>query len=577
MRPRRATNEESMEEIIDRGDSASSHLPEGWHAVDWRRVDRQVRTMQMRIAKATQEGDWRRVKALQRSLTRSFSARAVSVRRVTENQGKRTAGVDRELWETPASKWTAVSKLKQRRGYRPAPLRRVYIPKANGKERPLGIPTMKDRAMQALHLLSLEPVVESQSDPNSYGFRRNRSTADAMGQLFVCLAQKASAPWVLEADIEGCFDHINHSWLVEHARMDKQIVHKWLKAGVVYKGQLTATDAGTPQGGIISPTLANVALNGLESGLIEHLGATSSSKKVRGLKVNVVRYADDFVITGASKEVLENEVRPWVEAFLAQRGLRLSPAKTRITHIEDGFDFLGWNFRKYSGTLLIKPSKKNVQAFYGKVREIVVSHKMVKQAELIQLLNPVLRGWAQYHHPVVAKETFSRIDSLLWWRLTRWARRRHPKKSPRWVAEKYWPNVEGRSEFAVRVPTDDSAPRWARLYRLADTEIVRHQKVKGDYNPFDPKWEAYGEDLRAKRLLKSMAYRKQWASLFLSQHGKCAGCGGALSDETGWHDHHLIPRVAGGSDALSNRVLLHPVCHVQLHANGLTVVKPASD
>jgi RNA-directed DNA polymerase len=566
-----------MKKVVDNDDPASSHLPSGWHAIDWRRVEQRVRTTQMRIAKATQKSDWRRVKALQRLLVHSFSARAVAVRRVTENQGKRTAGVDRELWDTPTCKWEAVSTLKKQRGYRPLPLRRVYIPKANGKERPLGIPTMKDRAMQALHLLGLEPVVESQSDPNSYGFRRNRSTADAMSQLFVCLAHKASAAWVLEADIEGFFDQINHEWLVSHVRMDKAILQKWLKAGVVYKGQLTSTETGTPQGGIISPTAANVALNGLETGLLAHLGATMGRSKVPKLKINVVRYADDFVITGASKEVLETEVRPWVEAFLAQRGLRLSVAKTRVTHIDDGFDFLGWNFRKYSGTLLIKPSKKNVQAFYGKVKGIVMSNLMVKQVELIRLLNPVLRGWAQYHHPVVAKETFNRLDSLLWWRLTRWARRRHPTKSPKWVAEKYWATIDGRSEFAVRTPTEDDTPRWARLYRLADTEIVRHQKVKGGYNPFDPRWEAYGEELRAKRLLKSMAYRKQWASLFLSQHGQCALCGGVLTEESGWHDHHLVPRVAGGSDALSNRVLLHPVCHVQLHTLGLTVVKPASE
>lgn len=565
-----------MEEIIDDDGSASSHGPNDWQVIDWRRVEQHVRTMQMRIAKATQESDWRRVKALQRSLTRSFAARALAVRRVTENQGKRTAGVDRELWGTPTCKWEAVSAIKQQRGYRPMPLRRVFIPKANGKERPLGIPTMKDRAMQALHLLSLEPVVESQSDPNSYGFRRNRSTADAMSQLFVCLSQKAAAPWVLEADIEGCFDHINHEWLVSQVRMDRVILNKWLKAGVVYKGQLASTEAGTPQGGIISPTLANVALNGLENGLQAHIRATVVSSKVQKLKVNVVRYADDFVITGASQDLLVTVVRPWVEAFLAERGLRLSPAKTRVTHIDEGFDFLGWNFRKYSGVLLIKPSKKNVQAFYGKVKGIVKGHAMVKQAELIKLLNPVLRGWAQYHHPVVAKETFSRIDTLMWWRLTRWARRRHPKKSPRWVAEKYWPAVEGRAEFATRVRPVDGEPQWMRLYRLADTEIVRHRKVMGGYNPFDPQWEAYGEDLRAKRLLKSMAYRKQWATLFLSQQGKCVRCGGPIDEEAGWHDHHLIPRVAGGSDSLSNRVLLHPVCHVQLHALGLTVAKPAS-
>jgi RNA-directed DNA polymerase len=569
------TNEVSMEEIIDNDGSAPSHLPTGWHAIDWHRVEQQVRTTQMRIAKATQSGDWRRVKALQRSLVRSFTARALAVRRVTENQGKRTAGVDRELWQTPTRKWLAVSELKQSRGYRPLPLRRVYIPKANGKERPLGIPTMKDRAMQALHLLSLEPVVESQSDPNSYGFRRNRSTADAMSQLFVCLSRKAGAPWVLEADIEGCFDHINHEWLVRHARMDQRIVHKWLKAGVIYKGQLTATEAGTPQGGIISPTLANVALNGLETGLIAHLVQRFGKSKVQRLKVNVVRYADDFVITGMSQDLLETEVRPWVEAFLAQRGLRLSPAKTKVTHIDQGFDFLGWNFRKYSGTLLIKPSKKNVKAFYCKVRELVRSHLMVTQADLIQLLNPVLRGWAMYHHPVVAKETFSRVDALLWWRLTRWARRRHPKKVPSWVTRKYWHPVDGRTEFAVRMTSEKGEPQWLQLYRLADTEIVRHKKVKGDYNPFDPNWEAYGEDLRAQRLLRSMAYRKQWASLFLSQHGNCVRCGEAITDETGWHDHHLVPRVKGGSDLLSNRVLLHPVCHVQVHALGLSLAKPA--
>jgi RNA-directed DNA polymerase len=242
-----------------------------------------------------------------------------------------------------------------------------------------------------------------------------------------------------------------------------------------------------------------------------------------------------------------------------------------------GFDFLGWHFRKYSGTLLIKPSKKNVQAFYDKVREIVRGNLMVQQAELIQRLNPVLRGWAQYHHPVVAKETFSKLDSLLWWRLQRWARRRHPNKSPRWVTEKYWSTIEGRTEFAARTRSEDGAVYWARLYRLADTAVVRHQKVKGDYNPFDPKWEGYGEDLRAKRLAKSRAYNKQWAALFMSQQGRCALCLGAITEDTGWHDHHLLARVAGGSDAMSNRVLLHPVCHHRVHAKGLKVVKPASD
>ncbi|WP_250476335.1 group II intron reverse transcriptase/maturase [Caballeronia sp. INML1] len=555
--------------------SALSHAPDNWYAVDWRRVERNVRGMQIRIAKATREGDWRRVKALQRMLTRTLSAKLYAVRRVTQNQGARTAGVDRELWDSPESRWRAVGRLK-RRGYRPLPLRRVFIPKANGKERPLGIPTMRDRAMQALYLLALEPASESTSDPNSYGFRLNRSTADAMSQIFVVMARRSSSQWVLEADIKGCFDHINHDWLERHVPMDREVLRKWLKAGLIYKGQLQATEAGTPQGGIISPTLANVTLNGLERELIAHLGAKFGIAKAKKLKVNVVRYADDFVITGDSKEILENEVRPWVEAFLAVRGLRLSEAKTRITHIDEGFDFLGWNFRKYSGTLLIKPSRKNVQTFYRKVADTISGHKTVKQAELIRLLNPMLRGWAQYHSSVVAKQAYSRMESLVFFRLWRWSKRRHPNKNTDWVKQKYLHSTGSRNwVFAVPIVRDDGSTGLLELYQLSGMEIRRHKKVKGDFNPFDPQWEQYGEQLRQMRMWESMRYRKQWASLYMSQSGMCAHCGSALTEETGWHDHHLEYRMHGGSDALSNRVLLHPDCHRQVHVGKLVVTKPA--
>lgn len=563
-----------MRKTIDSSGSASSREPQNWHAIDWHLVERFVRTTQQRIAKATQEKDWRRVKALQRSLNHSFSARALAVRRVTENQGKRTAGVDRQLWDSPALKWAAIGRLKQQRGYRAKPLRRVYIPKSNGKERPLGIPTMFDRAMQALHLLSLEPVAETTSDPNSYGFRKHRSTADAMGQIFVSTAQKGAAPWVLEADIEGCFDHINHEWLVRHVPMNKTILRKWLKAGVIHRGHLSPTVEGTPQGGIISPTLANMCLNGLETELKLHLGAKLRKSKVKELKVHVIRYADDFVVTGNSQELLHNEIRPWIEAFLAQRGLRLSLEKTKVVNIDEGFDFLGWNFRKYKGKLLTKPSKKNVQAFYRKVRTIVKTHISVKQEDLIAELNPVLRGWAQYHHPVVAKETFSRMDSLIYWRLVRWARRRHSNKSRLWCKSRYWQRIDDRDEFAATVKTAEGSRTW-KLLKLADTEIVRHKKIKGEYNPFDPAWEEYGEKLRTKRMEKSMAYQYETSMLFIKQDGRCALCTEPLDYQSGWHDHHIVRRVDGGSDAMSNRVLLHPVCHTRLHALGLTVVKPA--
>lgn len=560
-----------MKELSQQAGSALSGAPQQWHDIDWCRVQRNVRGMQVRIAKACREGEWRRVKALQRMLTRSKSARYLAVRRVTENQGKRTAGVDRVLWDTPDAKWKAAQGLKQR-GYQPRPLRRVFIPKTNGKERPLGIPTMTDRAMQALYLLALAPIAETTGDPNSYGFRIERSTADAMGQLFISLSKKASAQWVLEADILGCFDHINHDWLIANVPTDKAVLRKWLKAGVVHKGQLQATDAGTPQGGIISPTLANMVLDGLESQLKQHLGVTRAKK----LKVNVVRYADDFVITGDSPELLESEVKPWVEQFLAVRGLRLSPEKTQIVHIDQGFDFLGWNFRKYNGKLLIKPSKKNVKAFYRKVKEVIDTHKTARQEDLIRLLNPMLRGWALYHQPVVAKQAYSRMDYRVFLKLWRWAKRRHPNKSLEWIRKKYYQTQSEQNwVFATTLMDESGAKRDVGLYSLASTPIERHKKVSGEYNPFDPAMEEMGEKLRMERMLKKLKYREQILRLFQSQKGLCALCNQPITKETGWHDHHIIYRSQGGGDSLNNRVLLHPICHQQLHARGLTVCKPA--
>lgn len=563
-----------MRELNQPVESAFSGGPKDWMTIDWHHVHRTVRGMQLRIAKATQEGDWRRVKALQRMLTRSLTAKMLAVRRVTENQGKRTAGVDRVLWTEPGQRWKAISQLRPR-GYKPLPLRRVFIPKSNGKERPLGIPTMRDRAMQALHLLALEPVAESTGDPNSFGFRQGRSTPDAMSQNFICLAKKYSPEWVMEADIKGCFDHIDHDWLVTHVRMDKAILRKWLKAGILYRGQYEPTEEGTPQGGIISPTLANVALDGLEVGLKAHVYATLGYTKAQQAKVNVIRYADDFVITGSSKEVLVETVRPWVEQFLAIRGLELSEEKTRVTHIDAGFDFLGWNFRKYSGKLLIKPSRKNAQAFYRKVKELISRHKSLRQDLLIMILNQVLRGWANYHHPVVAKNVFNSLDALLFRALWQWARRRHNNKGAKWVKDRYFHTIGTRNwVFAARREEGKAQAPMLELYQLADTPIVRHVKVKAEFNPFDPAFEQYAEKRRQDRMLRSRAHRKQWAGLYALQQGLCALCRQPITRETGWHDHHIVPRVAGGSDLLSNRVLLHPGCHTQVHALGLAVVKP---
>ncbi len=333
------------------------------------------------------------MRSLQGLLTRSTSAKALAVRRVTENRGRKTPGVDGQCWDTPDDKWQAV-KVLGNKGYKPRPLRRIHIPKASGGKRPLGIPTMRDRAMQALHLLALDPVAEVTGDQHSYGFRRERSTADAIQQVRNILARGFCAEWVLECDIKGCFDNINHDWLLANVRMHKGVLRKWLTAGFVEGGVLFATNAGTPQGGIISPVLANCALDGLQHEL-ETLFSTV--RQARAAKVNLVRYADDFVITGSSRELLESQVKPLVTRFLAARGLVLSEVKTVVTHIDDGFDFLGWNVRKFRGALVIQPSKKNVDAFLSKVRDTLRKMCASRQADVIEQLVPVIRGWADFH------------------------------------------------------------------------------------------------------------------------------------------------------------------------------------
>jgi RNA-directed DNA polymerase len=562
-----------MDDIESDFDAASPDEVSEWNSIDWKAVQSFVGKAQTRIAQAELAKDFRRVKRLQRSLTRSWQAKALAVRKVTENQGKRTCGVDRELWKTPTQKWNAVSQLNLT-GYRAKPLKRTWIPKADGRKRPLGIPTMKDRAMQALFLLALEPAAECHADPNSYGFRKGRSTHDARQQLFVCLSKKASAQWVLDADITGFFDNINHDWLLANVRMNKRVLGQWLRCGVVDKQQLQKTEAGTPQGGIISPLLANLTLDGLEAGLTRFLKDQLGTVKATKAKVHLVRYADDFVVTGDSKEVLETMVRPWVEAFLRERGLQLHEGKTRVAHIDEGFDFLGWNFRKYTGTLLIKPSQKNVKAFYGKVSNVIAEHLSKSKATLIKELNPILRGWARYHQGVVAKEVFTTLDHQIFWRLRRWGMRRHP----RWVRGKvflhYWTHDAGRWEFLATVRNRRKEAIQLQLYHLADTKIVRHKKVIGEYHPYDPAWEAYGEGLRRDRMVQTI-WSGQRLELWMTQNGKCALCDTEMDHEDSRLDnHHIVPVRLGGSDSLSNRVLLHPWCHRRLHALGLEVTKP---
>jgi RNA-directed DNA polymerase len=551
---------------------AASHAAGGWYAIDWKSAYRIVCRLQARIVKAIQEGRWGKAKALQYLLTHSFSGKALAVRRVTENQGKATPGVDREIWDTPEKKATALQTLRPR-GYRPRPLRRVYIPKSNGKRRPLGIPTMRDRAMQALYLQALDPIAETTADPNSYGFRKERSTADAIGQCHVVLSNRGGARWIFEGDIKSCFDKISHEWLLTNIPMDKAILRKWLKAGFMEKHVLHATEEGTPQGGICSPVLANMALDGLERQLRERYPkATAQSRKA---KVNLVRYADDFIISGSSKELLEREVKPLVEHFLRERGLELSPEKTQITQIEDGFDFLGQNVRDYKGTVLVKPSRKNVAALLTKIRGIIEANRQATAGHLIVQLNPVIRGWANYHRHVASKRTFTSVDHAIFRALWRWAKRRHPKKSRRWVKDRYFLSLGGRHwVFRGTVVGREGVIDPIQLYAASSMPIKRHTKVRGEANPYDPTWEPYFEGRLGVKMAGNLVGRWTLRLLWKEQDGICPVCNQKITTLTGWHNHHIRWRTHGGKDTIENRVLVHPTCHEQIHSQGLAVGKP---
>jgi RNA-directed DNA polymerase len=505
-----------------------------WLDINWDKCQIAVDKLQARIVKAQKEGRHGRVEALQWTLTHSFYAKALAVKRVTSNKGSNTAGVDHVRWATPDAKFQAIGELK-RRGYTPQPLRRVHIKKSNGKLRPLGIPTMKDRAMQALYLLALEPVAETTADGNSYGFRKERCTFDARQQCFTDLAKDISPEWILEGDIKGCFDHISHEWLLNNIPMDKVMLRKWLKCGFVFNKELFPAEEGTPQGGIISPTLANLTLDGLESILREKYKRKNINGKVFYPKVNLVRYADDFIITGRTRQVLEQEILPVVREFLQTRGLTLSEEKTKITHISEGFDFLGYNIRKYgNGKLLIKPSKEGLKKFMKKIRRIIDSNKGSKQESLIRLMNPIIVGWVNYYKYCVASDTFRKADYLIFEKLWQWARRRHPKKGEKWIRDRYFTRIKNRNWCFVANFKKGAKDDRIVLKRLYDTKITRYVKVKAESNPFDPEWDEYFKKRKEYKMLKSLNDKKTLLYLWKRQKGICPLCGEAINMDDSW-------------------------------------------
>jgi RNA-directed DNA polymerase len=459
-------------------DLTDKELAQQWKTIDWKRVNKFVNNLQSRIASAAKNENWKTVNKLSRLLTRSFYAKLFSVRKITTNKGSRTPGIDGIIWSSSADKMRSALKLTNK-DYRAKPLTRKYIRKKNGKLRPLSIPTMYDRAMQTLHSLVLGPIESATCDKTSFGFKPYRSTKDAYAYLHICLSKKNAPEWIVEGDIKACFDEINHTWILDNTPMNKRILKEFLKAGYVDNFHLFPTEKGTPQGGPISPIIGNIALNGLENALARkfysRLDGTIDKPHRNKHKINYVRLADDFVVTADSSETA-NEIIELIQTFLDPRGLTLSEEKTLVTNISKGFNFLGWNFRKYQGKLLPKPSKDSQKEVIKKIGEIISKAKAWDQDRLIRILNPIIRGWSQYHNHAVSSAVFSKLDDTVYNMLISWAKRRHSNKGSTWIMTKYWHKTGNRKYvFCTELNT---------LERFSNARIVRQRLASLNKNPF---------------------------------------------------------------------------------------------
>lgn len=537
--------------------------PENWQTLPWKQFQQNVYRLQQRIYRAERRGDRKQVHNLQRLLMRSWSARYLAVRQVAQdNRGKKTPGVDGVASLTPKQRLKYAHRL-ERLPQKADPVRRVYIPKPNNpnEQRPLGIPTLYDRVAQALVKLALEPEWKARFEPNSYGFRPGRCAQDAIEAIFKSIHLKPK--YVLDADIEKCFDKIDREALLEKLvaiQPITKVVRAWLKAGILDNGEMLFPEAGVPQGGVISPLLANVALHGLEN----HLVSTCPHPHKPGMS----RYADDFVVLHEDYETLQ-KLREQAETWLAGMGLRLKPEKTHIRHTlqtldgQAGFDFLGFNIRqflvgKYHTTTfrdkpgfktLIKPSRKAQKHHQGRIGEVIQKHRSQAQVALITNLNPIIRGWSNYYRSCVAKKIFNRMDHQVHYQLFQWARHRHPNRTAGWRFRHYWRCIGKRITFNNGTAT---------LIHHAATPIQRHIKVRGDKSPFDGDWQYW-----VWRLVRTPGQLPQWAKVLKRQGGKCAFCGLCFTTNDVMELHHRDHN--HNHNKLSNLALLHGYCHDQIH------------
>ena len=555
-----------------------------WDEIDWRKVEKSTFKLQKRIYRAYESGDVKKGKRLQKTLINSYNSKLLAVRKVSQdNRGKTTAGVDKVKSLTPIKRLAMAEDLKP--SDKAQPIRRVWIPKPGKKEkRPLGIPIMRDRATQALVKAALEPQWEWKFEPNSYGFRPGRGAHDAVGAIFNQIRYKSK--FVLDADISKCFDKINHEKLL--VKMDtfpkiRRQVRAWLKSDVCdfVKHERTPTEAGTPQGGVASPLLANIALHGMEE-RIEEYAATWKGSKVNNQKsLSLIRYADDFVIIHERLEVVER-CKQIISEWLAEYDLEIKPEKTQIVHTlkhhngkKPGFNFLGFNIRQYpvgkhqSGKnvkgeklgfkTIIKPSREGVKSHYDKVAEVITKHNSASQIALVVKLNPIFRGWSNYYRTVCSKKTYSKVYNLVFLRLRRWAIRRHPNKSKKWIVNKYWKTVGGDNWVF--------GDKDVNLYKHPNTPILRHIKVKGDASPYDGNTNYWASRMgRHPELIGSLA------RLLKKQKGKCAMCNRTFREDDVIEKDHKIPKALGGKYT-DNIQLLHGHCHDKKTKDDLDAIK----
>lgn len=506
----------------------------------------------------------------------SFSACAVAVRRVVTNQGGKTPGIDGVVWNSPEKKFEAIQQVlaitRNPKSYKASPVKRVLIPKPGTSEmRPLGIPTMIDRAVQAVYHMAIDPVVEVHSDPNSYGFRKYRSTHDAITTLRTLLDKPHSARWILETDVAKCFDKIDHGFLMEHTPIaDRNVLEQWLQSGVMEQGKFSESTEGTPQGGIISPMLCNVALNGVEK-VIDAAFPGRFCKEGTRPKIHLIRYADDLVITGQNEELLLEAKEVLIE-FLRGRGLTIKEAKTRLVHINEGFDFLGFNIRRFptdpaqnktrkqDTVLVIKPADKGVVKIQEKISSIIRVDRSLEK--IILELNPILRGWSEYYRVSYhSLSVFKQLHNYVWVKMWKWCRKKHPRKTAK----------ELRSMYLVPHPT----LKWVfgksptmQLFSLCDVTSYRLRPLKLVKNPYIRADIGYFEDRRAKRVdarFRSAVYKRY--------QYKCPLCGQSLFNGEQVDLHHIQPAALGGKYTLSNIQPLHQTCHQQVTYGRREIIK----